>query len=36
VPGDDADVVDRYLAEALGDLAERVEITPLQSGDATR
>ncbi|MBA3605445.1 MAG: M20/M25/M40 family metallo-hydrolase, partial [Acidimicrobiia bacterium] len=36
VPGDDADVVDRYLAEALGDLADRVEITPLQSADATR
>ena len=36
VPGDDADVVDGYLAEALGDLAARVEITPLQSGEATR
>ena len=36
VPGDSAEVVDGYLAEALGDLADRVEISELQSGDATR
>ena len=36
VPGDTKDVVDRYLAEALGELADRVEITTLMEGDATR
>ncbi len=36
VPGDTREVVDRYLAEALGDLADRVTITPLQEGEATR
>ena len=36
VPGDTKEVVDGYLAEALGDLADRVEMSPLQEGDATR
>jgi len=36
VPGDSAEVVDGYLAEALGDLADRVAISELQSGDPTR
>ncbi len=36
VPGDTKEVVDGYLAEALGELAERVEISPLQEYDATR
>lgn len=36
VPGDDQETVERYLAEALGDLAERVEIFPIQRSDATR
>ena len=36
VPGDTRDVVDGYLADALGDLADRVETSPLQEGDATR
>jgi acetylornithine deacetylase/succinyl-diaminopimelate desuccinylase-like protein len=36
VPGDTKEVVDRYLAEALGDLATRVETSPLQEADATR
>jgi acetylornithine deacetylase/succinyl-diaminopimelate desuccinylase-like protein len=36
VPGDTSQVVDRYLGEALGDLADRIEITPLQEGEATR
>ena len=36
VPGDTKDVVDRYFAEALGDLAARVEISTLQSCDSTR
>jgi acetylornithine deacetylase/succinyl-diaminopimelate desuccinylase-like protein len=36
VPGDTSEVVDRYLADALGDLAERVEVSPLDSPDSTR
>ena len=36
VPGDTKEVVDGYLAEALGELAERVEISSLQEGEATR
>ncbi len=36
VPGDTQDVVDGYLREALGELADRVESTSLQTFDATR
>jgi acetylornithine deacetylase/succinyl-diaminopimelate desuccinylase-like protein len=36
VPGDTRETVDRYFAEALGDLADRVEMSSLQEGDATR
>jgi acetylornithine deacetylase/succinyl-diaminopimelate desuccinylase-like protein len=36
VPGDTKEVVDRYFAEALGELADRVEISSLQEADATR
>jgi acetylornithine deacetylase/succinyl-diaminopimelate desuccinylase-like protein len=36
VPGDTKEVVDGYLAEALGDLAARVEVSPLQEADSTR
>jgi acetylornithine deacetylase/succinyl-diaminopimelate desuccinylase-like protein len=36
VPGDTQDVVDGYLADALGDLADRVQISPLQAFDSTR
>jgi acetylornithine deacetylase/succinyl-diaminopimelate desuccinylase-like protein len=36
VPGDTNEVVDKYLAEALGELADRVEVTTLQEADATR
>jgi acetylornithine deacetylase/succinyl-diaminopimelate desuccinylase-like protein len=36
VPGDTKETVDRYLAEALGDLADRVEVSSLQEADATR
>ena len=36
VPGDTQEVVDGYLAEALGDLAERVEICTLQDHEPTR
>jgi acetylornithine deacetylase/succinyl-diaminopimelate desuccinylase-like protein len=36
VPGDTSEVVDRYLAEALGDLADRVEVSSLQAFEATR
>ena len=36
VPGDTKEVVDGYLAEALGELAERVEISSLQEGEAAR
>ncbi|MBA3287861.1 MAG: M20/M25/M40 family metallo-hydrolase [Acidimicrobiia bacterium] len=36
VPGDTKEVVDDYLADALGELADRVTISSLQEGDATR
>ena len=36
VPGDTKDVVDGYLAEALGELAPRVEISPIQECESTR
>jgi acetylornithine deacetylase/succinyl-diaminopimelate desuccinylase-like protein len=36
VPGDTQDVVDGYLAAALGELADRVEVSPLQAFDSTR
>ena len=36
VPGDDLEMVDRYLAEALGELAARVEISSIQENEATR
>ena len=36
VPGDSKEVVDRYLAEALGELADRVSVSTLQAFDATR
>jgi acetylornithine deacetylase/succinyl-diaminopimelate desuccinylase-like protein len=36
VPGDTKEVVDRYLAEILGDLASRVEISPIQEYESTR
>ena len=36
VPGDTQDVVDEYLREALGPLADRVDSTSLQAGEATR
>ena len=36
VPGDTQDVVDGYLAEALGELAYRVQISRLQAFDSTR
>jgi acetylornithine deacetylase/succinyl-diaminopimelate desuccinylase-like protein len=36
LPGDTYDDVQRMLAEILGELAQRVEITPLQLGDASR
>ena len=36
VPGDTKEVVDKYLAEALGELADRVEVSTLQEADATR
>lgn len=36
LPGDTMETVRGYLADALGDLASRVEITVLQDGDATR
>src|SRR5699024_6464456 len=35
IPGDTLETVDHYLADALGDLAHRVEITEIQSGEAT-
>ena len=35
VPGTSAADVDRYLAEALGDLATQVEVSPLQQNDAS-
>ena len=36
VPGDTKEVVDGYLAEVLGDLAGRVEISPIQEFESTR
>ncbi len=36
VPGDTQEVVDGYLAEALGDLADRVEVSTLQAHEPTR
>lgn len=36
VPGDTREVVDGYLAEVLGELADRVEVSPIQEFDATR
>ena len=36
VPGDTRDVVDGYLAEVLGELADRVEISPIQEFESTR
>jgi len=36
VPGDTAEVVDGYLAEVLGELAARVDVSPLQQGESTR
>jgi len=36
VPGDTKEVVDGYLAEALGDLADRVEVSTLQACEPTR
>jgi acetylornithine deacetylase/succinyl-diaminopimelate desuccinylase-like protein len=36
VPGDTREVVDGYLAEVLGELAGRVEISPIQQFESTR
>lgn len=36
VPGDTTAVAERYLTEALGDLADRVTVTPLQTAEPTR
>ncbi len=36
VPGDTREVVDGYLAEVLGELAPRVEISPIQEFESTR
>jgi acetylornithine deacetylase/succinyl-diaminopimelate desuccinylase-like protein len=36
LPGDTRDVVDGYLGEVLGDLAARVEISPIQEFESTR
>ncbi len=36
VPGDTKETVDGYLAEALGELADRVEISTLQESEATK
>jgi acetylornithine deacetylase/succinyl-diaminopimelate desuccinylase-like protein len=36
IPGDTRDTVDGYLADALGDLADRVEISSLQEAEATQ
>lgn len=35
IPGDTLETVDEYLRDALGDLADRVEISEIQSGEAT-
>jgi acetylornithine deacetylase/succinyl-diaminopimelate desuccinylase-like protein len=36
VPGDTREVVDGYLADVLGDLAPRVEVSALQENESTR
>ena len=36
VPGDTREVVDGYLAEVLGELAARVDISPIQEFESTR
>ena len=36
VPGDTKEVVDGYYAEILGELADRVEISPIQEFESTR
>jgi acetylornithine deacetylase/succinyl-diaminopimelate desuccinylase-like protein len=36
LPGDTREVVDGYLAEVLGELAPRVEISPIQEFESTR
>jgi acetylornithine deacetylase/succinyl-diaminopimelate desuccinylase-like protein len=36
IPGDTKEAVDRYLADVLGDLADRVEISPIQEFESTR
>jgi acetylornithine deacetylase/succinyl-diaminopimelate desuccinylase-like protein len=36
IPGDTKEVVDGYLADVLGELAERVEISPIQEFESTR
>ena len=36
VPGDSKEVVDAYLAEALGELADRVDVSTLQAYEPTR
>jgi acetylornithine deacetylase/succinyl-diaminopimelate desuccinylase-like protein len=36
IPGDTKEVVDGYLADVLGDLADRVEISPIQEFESTR
>jgi acetylornithine deacetylase/succinyl-diaminopimelate desuccinylase-like protein len=36
VPGDTIDTVRGYLADALGELASKVDVTMLQTGDPTR
>ena len=36
VPGDTREVVDGYYAEILGELADRVEISPIQEFESTR
>jgi acetylornithine deacetylase/succinyl-diaminopimelate desuccinylase-like protein len=36
LPGDTREVVDGYLAEILGELAGRVDISPIQEFDSTR
>jgi acetylornithine deacetylase/succinyl-diaminopimelate desuccinylase-like protein len=36
IPGDTREVVDGYLADVLGDLADRVEISPIQEFESTR
>jgi acetylornithine deacetylase/succinyl-diaminopimelate desuccinylase-like protein len=36
IPGDTKEVVDGYLADVLGELADRVEISPIQEFESTR